>query len=126
MFAGVVPSAQTDDQRRGIGLENPPTALDESGAVELPVVLEMEDVGRVDLRIGAVDRRDLSDARAGADQLGAEFLADRGRIAIAILNDNDPADAIVGVELAEAVERALQQVVALAGGEHDGRVRLSG
>ena len=46
----------------------------------------MEDVGRVDLRIGAVDCRNLADARAGADQLGAEFLADRGRIAIAILD----------------------------------------
>ncbi len=69
----------------GIGLEKGAALLHEAGTVEFPVILQMEDEGRLHPGIGLVDQPDLAHPLPGAEILGPEAGADSGRIRVAVL-----------------------------------------
>src|SRR6185437_4434818 len=122
MAAGIVPGAQLHQQDLRIALQQGTALLHEAGPVKFPVILQMEDEGRLHPCISLIDQLDLTHPRTGAEVVGAEPGANRGGIGIAILGHQDARHPAFGFLRAETVQGAGQKIVAVARGHDHGNV----
>ena len=68
----IVPSPKPYADRREIRSQDFPASLNETWSEEFPIVLAVEDVRCVDVGVEEIDRCQLSDTFANAQQLGAK------------------------------------------------------
>src|SRR5207248_6511720 len=89
---------------------------------KLPIVFAVKNEIRLYARIGLIDRRNLPHALPCLKPANSVFVISRSQMivlaAIAILDDDKLADRI-GIVEEKAVERALQQILPAAAGQHE-------
>lgn len=120
----VVPGAQLHQQPQRMAVQQDAAAFHETGAIEFPVIFQMENVGRVDLGIGLVDQADLADSLAGPEIFGAEAFAHLLGIGVAVFRDDDARHAPFGLMIHETFQRPRQQIVAVTRCNNNGDVAV--
>jgi len=127
MAIRVVDSPEVDLETFRMPLEQYHGLFDEVGGVKFPIVLQVKDVLAVHSRVGVVDRSDLTDSFARADEIVrawkrvSEKNVQHGR---PILHDDELRHR-VGVKPEETVERPDEEIRPSATRQHDadGRAR---
>jgi hypothetical protein len=116
--------ADAGDTDLGMPSKDPTALIQKRGRLEPPVVLAMKDIGRMNRRIGPVDRTHLAQVRLIEDQLivGKTCADSAGHRGIGRIFDDDPVREAVRLGRLEALQRLFEQVEPAARSQDQGDV----